>query len=145
MIQSNKGHIVMISSVQGKIAIPFRSSYAASKHALIAFSDTLRAELANTNIKVCVVSPGYIKTNLSVNAVTGDGSNYGILDSTTASGLSPDKVARSIALSILKNDKEVLLCPSIHKLAIFLRIMAPGLYFYIMKRRAIKESKPKNN
>lgn len=54
-----------------------RSAYSASKHALQAFCDTLRAEMAEHNIKVTVVSPGYIQTNLSVNALTGSGEKYG--------------------------------------------------------------------
>uniref|UniRef100_A0A8C5QXS4 Dehydrogenase/reductase SDR family member 7B n=1 Tax=Leptobrachium leishanense TaxID=445787 RepID=A0A8C5QXS4_9ANUR len=77
MIKNGRGHIVVISSVQGKISIPFRSAYAASKHATQAFFDCLRAEMAATEIEVTVVNPGYIKTNLSMNAVTDDGSIYG--------------------------------------------------------------------
>ncbi|XP_034292446.1 dehydrogenase/reductase SDR family member 7B isoform X2 [Pantherophis guttatus] len=77
MIKRRKGHIVTISSVQGKISIPFRSAYAASKHATQAFFDCLRAEVEQFNIEVTVVSPGYIQTNLSLNAVTSDGSQYG--------------------------------------------------------------------
>uniref|UniRef100_A0A8C0VM16 Dehydrogenase/reductase SDR family member 7B n=1 Tax=Cyanistes caeruleus TaxID=156563 RepID=A0A8C0VM16_CYACU len=77
MIKRRQGHIVAISSVQGKISIPFRSAYAASKHATQAFFDCLRAEVEQYDIEVTVVSPGYIQTNLSLNAVTADGSRYG--------------------------------------------------------------------
>lgn len=55
----------------------FRSAYTASKHALQAFFDTLRAEISHHKVKVTVVSPGYIQTNLSLNALTGSGSKYG--------------------------------------------------------------------
>lgn len=54
-----------------------RSCYTASKHAVQGFFDSLRAEVADKNVRVSVISPGYISTNLSVNAVTGDGSSYG--------------------------------------------------------------------
>ncbi|KAK3580732.1 hypothetical protein CHS0354_005740 [Potamilus streckersoni] len=77
MIGSGGGYIVGISSVQGRVAIPFRSSYAASKHAFHAFFDSLRAEIHDRNVHVCIVSPGYIQTNLSQNAICGDGSKYG--------------------------------------------------------------------
>jgi dehydrogenase/reductase SDR family protein 7B len=53
------------------------SADAASKHATQAFFDCLRAEIEQDGIKVTVISPGYIRTNLSVNAVTADGSRYG--------------------------------------------------------------------
>lgn len=77
MLAKGKGHIVSVSSIQGRIGIPYRSAYAASKHALQAFCDTLRAEVAHHGIKVTVVSPGYIQTKLSLNAITGSGQAYG--------------------------------------------------------------------
>jgi len=49
----------------------------ASKHALQAFCDSLRAEVANHGIQVSVISPGYITTNISLNALTTDGTAYG--------------------------------------------------------------------
>ena len=69
-------HIVNISSLQGCVALPERSAYSASKHALQAFSDSLRAEMRSSgqNVHVMVVNPGYVRTNLSLNARTGDGS-----------------------------------------------------------------------
>lgn len=77
MVKQRDGTIINVSSIQGKIAIPFRASYSASKHALQAFSDSLRAELHQYNINVLTVSPGYIKTSLSINAVTGNGEAHG--------------------------------------------------------------------
>ena len=50
---------------------------AASKHACQAFFDCLRSEVAKHGIYVTVISPGYIHTNLSKNAMTGDGSKHG--------------------------------------------------------------------
>jgi dehydrogenase/reductase SDR family protein 7B len=60
-----------------KVVLNCRSAYAASKHALQAFSDSLRAEVARYNIKVSVISPGYIATALSINSLTGNGEAYG--------------------------------------------------------------------
>lgn len=77
MIERKSGHIVFISSVQGLISIPDRSAYGASKHALQAFGDSLRAEMHQHNISVSVISPGYIKTAISVNALTGSGDSHG--------------------------------------------------------------------
>lgn len=77
MVERKSGHIVLISSVQGLIGIPNRSAYAASKHAIQAFCDSLRAEIAEHNVEVTVASPGYIKTELSLNALTESGSKYG--------------------------------------------------------------------
>lgn len=77
MIKRQIGHFCFISSVQGKFAIPQRAAYSASKHAMQAFADALRAEVANQNIYVSCVSPGYIQTQLSMNALTGSGNSYG--------------------------------------------------------------------
>lgn len=77
MVENKSGHIVFVSSVQGLIAIPDRSAYAASKHAMQAFADSLRAEMSQHNIDVTIFSPGYVKTAISVNAFTGSGDTHG--------------------------------------------------------------------
>lgn len=136
MIEQRRGHVVTVSSVQGKIAIPHRSAYAASKHALQAFSDSLRAEVARYNIKVSVISPGYIATSLSVNALTGSGEVYGQMDSDTAHGYKPEYVAEKILSAVVEYKKELIISPVIPRLAIMIRTLAPSLYFWIMERRA---------
>lgn len=144
MIKRRQGHIVVISSIQGKISIPFRSAYAASKHATQAFFDCLRAEMEQYEIEVTVISPGYIHTNLSLNAVTADGSTYGVMDKTTAQGRSPVEVARDVLAAVGKKKKDVILADLLPSLAIYLRTLAPGLFFSLMASRARKERKSKN-
>ena len=73
MVERKSGHVAFVSSVQGLIAIPDRSAYAASKHAIQAFGDSLRSEMKQHNINVTVISPGYVKTAVSLNALTGSG------------------------------------------------------------------------
>ncbi|XP_018302950.1 dehydrogenase/reductase SDR family protein 7-like isoform X2 [Mycetomoellerius zeteki] len=143
MIEQKSGHIIGISSVQGRIAIPFRSAYTASKHALQAWYDTARAELSDKNIKFTVVNPGYIKTSLSLNALTGNGQVYGIMDKTTESGFQPKYVAECILKSILKQEKEVTIASFSPKCAIVLRTLFPSLYFWIMQKRARKLARDK--
>ncbi|XP_045614449.1 dehydrogenase/reductase SDR family protein 7-like [Procambarus clarkii] len=136
MVRRQSGHIVAIGSVQGRLAIPYRSCYTASKHALQGFFDSLRAEVSGSRVLVSVVSPGYISTNLSLNAVTGDGSTYGAMDATTASGTSPEKVAEHIVGCITNGHEELVLAPLSHQLAIVLRTLAPSLLSRLMKSRA---------
>ncbi|XP_066120596.1 dehydrogenase/reductase SDR family member 7B [Saccopteryx bilineata] len=145
MIQRRRGHVVAISSIQGKISIPFRSAYAASKHATQAFFDCLRAEMEQYQIKVTVISPGYIHTNLSLNAVTADGSRYGVMDKTTAQGRSPAEVARDVLDAVGKKREDVILADLLPSLAIYLRTLAPGLFFSLMASRARKEQKSKDS
>jgi dehydrogenase/reductase SDR family protein 7B len=86
MVARGTGKVIWISSVQGKLGTPYRTSYAASKFAVQGYCESLRSELASSNVSVHVVSPGYIRTNLSLSAVMGDGSAYSKMDETTANG-----------------------------------------------------------
>ncbi|XP_067859004.1 dehydrogenase/reductase SDR family member 7B isoform X1 [Heptranchias perlo] len=145
MVQRNSGHVVVISSVQGKIAIPFRSAYAASKHATQAFFDCLRAEVEQYGVQVTVVSPGYIRTNLSLNAVTENGSKYGVMDKNTAEGYEPHVVAEAVLTAICRRKKDVLLAGLLPTAAVYFRTLVPSLFFPIMAARAKKERKMKTN
>lgn len=141
MIKQQSGHIVCVSSVQGRISIPYRSAYAASKHALQAWCDSCRAELADQNIKVTVVSPGYINTSLSLNALTGTGQTYGVMDQATQQGYSSEYVANCTLKAVLKEEKDIVISPFVPKCAIYLRTLWPSLYFWIMHKRARKTAK----
>ncbi|XP_069883631.1 dehydrogenase/reductase SDR family member 7B isoform X2 [Dipodomys merriami] len=145
MIKRKKGHIVAISSIQGKYSIPFRSAYAASKHATQAFFDCLRAETEHDKIEVTVISPGYIHTNLSLNAITADGSKYGVMDKTTTQGQCPTMVARNVLVAVGKKRKDVILADLLPSWAIYLRTLVPELFFRIMASRAKKEQKTKTS
>ncbi|CAL1527437.1 unnamed protein product [Lymnaea stagnalis] len=144
MIRQGGGQIVTISSIQGRIAIPHRSAYAASKHALQAYFDSLRAELSGHDINVCVVSPHYISTNLSLNALTGSGTTYGKMDKTTETGLQPEYVAYQILDCVQHKTKELTIAPFYVKFIISLRALAPWLYFKIMAHRAQREQAESN-
>lgn len=107
MLTHQLGHIVTITSLTGKFGSPYRSSYAASKHALHGFFDSLRAELAHTPIQVTLVCPGYVRTNVSVNALTGDGSQLGTMDEATDHGMEPAAVAGKVMRAIEKGKEEI--------------------------------------
>jgi short-subunit dehydrogenase len=138
--------IVCIGSVQGRFSIPYRSAYAASKHAFQAYFDCLRAELVaetpqnQSPIRVLMVTPGYIATNLSMNAVSGDGTRYGKLDETTKGGLTPENAAKEILKSVIECRKELIMSTLTGPwLVIALRPYLPWLYFSWTAKRAIKE------
>jgi len=83
MIKAKSGHIAVISSVVGKFGFPLRTGYAATKHALHGYFESLRAELYEDHIKVSIICPGRIKTNISINALTEDGSTHSKMDEGT--------------------------------------------------------------
>lgn len=138
MTKKKQGHIVFISSVQGLVALPDRSAYSASKHAMQAFGDSLRAEVAEDNVLVTVISPGYVKTKLSLNALTGNGENHGKMDTATESGYSAEYAAEEIVKAVVRKKKELILSTLLPKMAILLRKWLPFLYFLIMEKRSKK-------
>ncbi|KAJ3653332.1 hypothetical protein Zmor_012589 [Zophobas morio] len=140
MIKNKSGHVVFISSIQGLMALPERSAYSASKHAMQAFSDSLRAEVAIHNISVTVVSAGYIKTELSRNALTGSGGKHGEMDAATESGYAPGYVATEVGRAVVQKKKEILISTLVPRIGVFLRKYLPSVYFYVMEKRAQKHS-----
>ena len=101
------GHFVVISSVTGYVATPLRSAYAASKHAVRAFFDALRAENHDLGLRVTVACPGYIRTDVSKNALHGDGSRHGRMDRNQERGMSPEACARHIVRAVKAEKLEV--------------------------------------
>ena len=109
MVDNGFGHIVAISSLVGKFGSPFRSGYAASKHALHGFFDSLRAEIYQQNIFVTLVTPGFVKTNVSINALTEDGKKLNQMDEAQKKGMSAEDCARKIISGVEKEKNEILI------------------------------------
>ncbi len=107
MLARKSGHIVPISSVVGYVGTPLRSAYAASKHALHGFFDSLRAEVSKDGIDITIVCPGYIRTNVTRNALTGDGSAFGKMDRTHDRAMRPEECARHIVNAVAKRKQEL--------------------------------------
>ncbi|EED93636.1 predicted protein [Thalassiosira pseudonana CCMP1335] len=128
MAAKKRGKIVWISSVQGKLGTPYRTSYAASKFAVQGYCEALRSELSSNNISVHIASPGYIRTNLSVSAVMGDGKAYSKMDDTTANGADPDDVACTILNSVAKGESDFVVAATFAaKAALWLKFLLPSL------------------
>lgn len=100
------GHFVVISCVMGKIGTPMRSAYAAAKHALHGFFDCLRAEVWKFNCKVTIITPGYIRTNVSRNAVTASGAKLNEEGKNIGNGYPPELTAKQILKAIEKGKFE---------------------------------------
>src|SRR3546814_11314794 len=96
MVGAGGGQIVAISSVAGMAGIPVRSAYCAAKHGLIGYHDSVRAENEHLGLKVLVVAPGSVRTNVSRNALNADGSVRGARDQAIDNGLSPADAATQI-------------------------------------------------
>lgn len=109
MVEQGNGHLVILSSVVGKFGTQFRSSYSASKHALHGYFDSLRCEVYDKGIDISIICPGYIKTNVSINAVTAIGEKFGLMDDNQANGLSALACANKILEAVAAKKEEVLI------------------------------------
>lgn len=132
MVQRGAGHVLTISSVVGYISSPMRSGYAAAKHALHGFYDAARAELWRQNVKFTLACPGYVRTDVSRNAITGSGATYGKVDSSIAKGVDPAVCAEKIWRAVEKDRDEVLVGKE--SLVVYLKRFFPGIFAAVIKR-----------
>ena len=109
MIKNGGGVVAVTSSITGKFGFPLRSAYAASKHAILGFFETLRLENKENNIQVTIAIPGRVQTAISVNAITKDGSIHGKMDEGQSGGVTPEVCAEKYINAIEKNKREVLI------------------------------------
>jgi short-subunit dehydrogenase len=137
MISQKSGNIAVTSSVSGKLATPMRSGYCASKHALHGFFDSLRAEVWKDNIHVTLICPGYIRTDISKNAIAADGSSHGKMDENQLKGLSSKKCAEKIVNAIQKNKEEISIGGK-EILGIYLKRFFPKILSSIVQNQAPK-------
>ncbi len=133
MISNGGGTVAVISSIVGKFGFPMRSAYSASKHALHGFFETVRAELKRENIKVTIICPGRVRTNISVNAITKDGKSYGIMDRGQLKGIPPEKCARKIIRAIAGKRKEVY-AGSTELLMVFIKRYFPRIFYLLSSK-----------
>lgn len=108
MAERKAGRIVMVSSVAGKVGSPMRTAYSAAKFGLFGYSDALRAEIAGLGIKVHVIAPGSIRTNVSRNALAADGQRRGVSDKAIENGLDPDAAVARMLEAIAADEREII-------------------------------------
>ena len=133
-IANNSGHYVTVTSVVGKVATPLRSTYSASKHALHGFFDSLRAEIHKHNIDVTLILPGYVQTNVSMNAVTGDGTKQNSMDTATENGIPADEFARRMIRIIQKRKKEAVIGGFKETGSVYLKRFFPSLLAKVVRK-----------
>ena len=137
MVERKNGHFVVITSAVGIISTPLRSSYAAAKHALHGFFDSLRAEHHQDNVQVTIALPGFIRTNISINALVGDGSKQNTMDQAQANGMSPEECAGHILLATKRNKEEVYIGGLKEKMGIYLKRFWPKGFSMMVRKMSV--------
>lgn len=129
------GRFVVVTSLVGELPTPLRSAYSASKHALHGFFESLRAEEYDNGIRVTLVMPGFIHTQISVNALIGDGSAQDSMDAAQEAGISPQACAKKIVVAGQRGRDQVIIAGR-EGAAVYLKRWLPSLY-----RRLIRKMK----
>ncbi|RQO40578.1 short chain dehydrogenase [Chryseobacterium sp. KBW03] len=136
MIRNKGGQIAVVSSLMGIFGAPMRSGYAGAKHALHGFFDALRAELFDKNIKITIICPGFIQTDISVHAVTGDGSVQGTMDDATMNGMPADVFAKRM-LHAIEKQKIQKAIGGREVMAVYLKRFFPNLLAKIIRKAKV--------
>ncbi len=108
MAERGSGRLTFISSIAGKVGVPLRTGYSAAKFGLAGYADALRAETGHLGLKIHTIYPGSIRTDVSKNALTADGSARGVSDSVIDAGIDPEEAANQMIEAMLRDEREII-------------------------------------
>lgn len=137
MVERKSGHIIVTSSVAGKIGTKYRSGYAASKHAVQGFFSSLRQEMYEHNVGVTLLCPGFIKTNISKNALTGDGSKFGQMGDAHKNAMTAEEMVAKVMPKIKSQKEEIYVTGLKEGLALWVQRFSPTLLNKILKNQKV--------
>ncbi len=135
MLERRSGHLAVTASVAGKVGVPLRTGYCAAKHAVMGFFDALRAEVEGEGLKVSTIVPGFIRTDISRNALAGDGSAFGEVDEDIAGGMDVTECAEVIFKGLKAGKREIPVGKGKEMAALWIKRIAPEVLFRIARAR----------
>jgi len=135
MLEQGSGHLAVTASVAGKVGVPLRTGYCAAKHAVMGFFDALRAEVEGEGLKVSTIVPGFIRTDISRNALAGDGSAFGEVDEDIAGGMDVTECAEVIFKGLKAGKREIPVGKGKEMAALWIKRIAPEVLFRIARAR----------
>lgn len=138
-LRAARGRIVAIASLAGRTGVPTRTGYAASKHAMAGFFDSLRIELAGSGVSVTLVCPGFVATGIRENAAGPDGAPIAVSPVRESEVMGVEECARRIVRAIERREREVVMTAR-GKMGLWLKLLAPSLVDRIA-RRAIERGR----
>ena len=136
-VANKTGHYVVVSSVMGKFSSAYRSAYCGAKHALHGFFDALRLEHCKDGVKVTMICPGFVNTNVARNALTGDGSKQGYQDEMTENGLEVNVFIKNMIRAIEKEKFEAYI-GKLEAFAVYIKRLSPRLIHKMVLRSKVK-------
>ena len=129
----------MISSVAGRLGPVLRTGYAAAKHGLIGYADSLRAEVEKAyGLRVMNVLPGSVRTGVARNALQADGSARGESDAKIEAGMDPAECARRILQGLAEGKREIVVAEGQEAFAAALRWQNPDQLFDLLAAEGVR-------
>jgi short-subunit dehydrogenase len=133
MQKQQSGTIAVVTSIMGKYGLPLYSTYAASKHALYGYFEALRQELFKDNVRVLIVAPGFINTDVSTKLLMENGKEYGIKSDSQEKGMKPEDCARGI-VKALKSKRDHKYVGGYEIFSVYVKQYFPRLFFRLMRK-----------
>ena len=134
MIARGSGHIAVTASVAGKVGVPGRTGYCATKHAVMGFFDSLRTEVTSDGIEVTTITPGFIRTNVAENALDGSGQATGVTDANIAGGMDVDECVERIIAGFESGEPEIAVGGELEMMALQLKRDDPIAAFQALEQ-----------
>lgn len=134
-LKASRGHIVAISSLTGLTGVPKRTAYAATKHAMAGFFDSLRIELADAGVAVTVVYPGFVFSEINSHALSPNGVPFGERAYVRKPGetMPTDECCRQILRAVHRRDRDLVMTWR-GKIGRVLKLVSPALVDRIARR-----------
>ena len=139
LLRESRGRLAAVSSLAGRTGVPTRSGYAASKHAMAGFFDSLRIELAGSGVSVTVVYPGFVATEIRTRATGADGKPLGASPVQEGKVMTAEECAGRIVVALERRRRELVMTPR-GRMGLWLKLIAPGLVDRIA-RNAIEKGR----
>lgn len=136
--QQKSGRIIFVSSVAGLLGTQYRATYSAAKAAIHMWANSLRAEVAGDGIGVSVIFPGFVKTNVSFNALNGEGKAQGHQDAAIENGLAPEVFAKTVVSALLENQEYIVVGGAKEKLGVWVSRLSPTTLYKMIRKMKVK-------
>ena len=137
-LAQKSGRIVFISSVAGLLGTQYRASYSAAKAAIHMWANSLRAEVADQGVNVSVIFPGFVKTNVSFNALNGAGQPQAKQDEAIENGLDADEFAETVVAALNQGEEYIVVGGIKEKLGVWVSRLSPKTLYKMIRKTKVK-------
>ena len=138
LLKQQSGRVIFISSVAGLLGVQYRATYSAAKGAIHMWANSLRAEVADQGIGVSVIFPGFVQTNVSFNALNGEGKPQGHQDEVIENGLDADDFARQTVTALLSDEEFIVVSKAKEKLGVWVSRLSPKTLYKMIRKTKVK-------